>query len=287
MSSSHNFEIEHLDPFGVSLTGVDCSGPVAPELAAELIAAITTHLVVVIRGQHLSAADQIRFTTALGTPERSWDVNAAHPDDPRIQVIDSRTRPPGIKSTSQVWHTDQSFTARPSLFTILHAFQIPSAGGETQFADMRAAFERLPSELADCLSSAYGIHSYNHELGQVRAERYSAEGVAEESNRFPDVHHPLVRTHHITGRHALYLNRLCLTRIEDLDPDDSAQLLARLYDHALVAQPIYVHEWKAGDLLLWDNPSLMHRGTPSPASEVRVLHRTTTEGPIPQPRSDN
>ena len=282
MPTLRNLDLDPLQPFGVSITGLDCSAPVVEKVAAALIAALTEHLVVVIRGQQLSVAEQIRFTSALGTPEMSWDQKAAHPDDARVQVIDSSARPPGVKSTSQVWHTDQSFTRKPSFFTILHNTTTPTEGGQTQFADMRAAYDALPADLQDRLAAAYAVHSYNYDLGQVRMQRYSREAAAEESERFPDVRHPLIRIHPITGRRALYLNQLCVSRIDGLDEDGSARQLTELYEYAL-AIPMYVHTWQPGDLLLWDNPSLMHRGTPTPEGQVRVLHRTTTEGPTPQP----
>lgn len=279
-----SFELTPLDdaPFGVRVTGLDCSVPLGDEVAAELVRAVTGCLVVVIPDQQLSVAEQVRLTRQLGAPDHSWDLKTVHPEDPHIQVIASQARPPGVKSTSQVWHTDQSFTRHPSMFTILHALVIPSEGGQTLFADMRGAYDELPEPLRERVASARAVHSYRYQLGQVRAQRYSGDTVTEEEGRFPDVLHPVVRTHPTTGHRALYLNQLCLARIDGQQPDESDRLLAELYAHALEPARIYTHRWKVGDILLWDNASLMHRGTPTPSTEARLLHRTTTAGPVPR-----
>jgi len=262
--------------------GIDASAPVNDDVAAELARAVTEHLVVVIPGQQLNIGQQVGFTRRFGTPDRSWDLKSVHPEDPYVQVLASQARPPGVKSTSQVWHTDQSFTPHPSMFTILHALVIPREGGQTLFADMRSAYADLVEPLRERVASARAVHSYRYQLGQVRAQRYSQDTVTEEADRFPDVLHPVVRTHPMTGLRALYLNQLCVARLDGFEPEESDRLLTELYAHALDPVRIYAHRWKVGDVLLWDNASLMHRGTPTPSTEARLLHRTTTVGPIPR-----
>lgn len=269
-------------PFGAVVTGLDLSTPLGEDTALQIVSATVDHLVLVIREQRLGLDEQIQFTEATGVPELSWDRKSAHPDDPRVQVINSQARPPGVMSTSQIWHTDASFTKTPPLFTILHALEVPSEGGETAFVDLRRAFEELPEALRGQLSSLQAVHSYDHVLRRVRAQRYSEQESVEESRVFPHVRHPLIRTHPVTGRRALYLNPLCVERLEHLPLAESDRLLGAVHAHAIEPRWTYIHRWTSGDVVVWDNASLIHRGHPAPASQARRFHRTTTIGSIPR-----
>lgn len=267
-------------PFASICSGVDLAA--APDLAAGQIgAAIAERPLLLLPGQDLSPDQQLELSRTLGEPERSWDRKSLHPDNPYIQVIESGKRPPGVKSTSQVWHTDQSFVEHPPSFTILHARQVPSEGGETLFADMTAAFESLSPTWRKVLGPLHGIHSYEHVLGPVRADRYSSDLVEDETQRYKPVRHPLVRRNVRSGRLALYMNQLCLSRIEELDAATSDRMLADLYGVALGHERVSGHRWHVGDVLIWDNASLMHRGSPAATDEPRQLHRTTVSGERP------
>jgi taurine dioxygenase len=267
-------------PFASVGFGADLSEN--PErLGNEISRVLADRPLLLLPDQDLAPEQQLKLTRALGQPEKSWDRKSLHPDNPYIQVIESGKRPPGIKSTSQVWHTDQSFVERPPSLTILHAREVPLEGGETLFVDMHDAYDFFPEIRKEQLRRFHGIHSYEHVLGSVRKDRYSHGLVEDEAQEYPPVRHPLVRRNIRSGRLALYMNQLCLTRIEELEQTASDEAIEELYAIALAPDRVFAHRWRSGDVLIWDNASLMHRGSPVTTDERRLLHRTTISGERP------
>src|SRR5579859_299769 len=124
-------------------------------------------------------------------------------------------------------------------------------------------------------------HSYVFRMIDITTRRMSADYAKSLLDKIPDVFHPVVRIHQTTGRKALFLNELCVDQIVGLPPTESEQLLKELYDHTLRPELIYRHKWRKGDLLVWDNCSLMHCVADIPVHEPRIFHRSQTRGPIP------
>jgi taurine dioxygenase len=289
------------DGIGAEVLSFDASEPVSVSDQVAIREALFDHLILVFRAQRLSIEQQIRFTGIFGTVEVSPDTRNAHPVDSRILIVSNaqagKTPRP---SSSRYWHTDRSFVDKPSMTTLLHVLQVPARGGDTLYADMRKAYELLSAATKARLEGLRARHSYQESLEWLRRQqpwtarraletagsrigrvvhrmgaRLRSAGALRSSTRFPDVVHPLVRPHPVTGQKALYLNEVCVTCVEGLGEKESGPLLRELYDHALQPRFIYRHKWRPGDLVVWDNPSLMHRATDTPPECPRLLHRST------------
>jgi alpha-ketoglutarate-dependent taurine dioxygenase len=168
------------------------------------------------------------------------------------------------------WHIDQSFTRDPSPVIVLKAVVVPPTGGDTMFANLRAAYDALTPDDKAAIAGLTARHAFGAVLGLTTVGR--SRGVTQ----------PLVRKHPITGRRSLYLNRFCIQSIGGLSRTRAADLLDRLYAHAVKPEFVYSHNWTPGDVLVWDNASLMHR-VASTAPGLRVLHRTHTRAIDKQP----
>lgn len=270
-------ELEPLtDTFGALVRGIDLAASIPCDLAGALRGALHERQVLLFRGGPLSPAAQLAVTSMFGTVTPPWDSTHAHPDDAQVEVFHgSHAR--SYKRPAEHWHTDASFLATPTDATLLHALVVPAQGGRTSFLDARAALAALPGDLRAAVTPLMGVHDFSDRFSGLRvaAARVSGDDAERERVAFPPSRHPLVRPHPVTGVPALYLNELCLRHIEGMTVPDSDALLAQLYEHALNDRWRYSHQWQVGDLLVWDNPSLLHRGEPVPVSQDRLVHRTT------------
>jgi taurine dioxygenase len=240
--------------------------------------AVEEYSVVVIRGLDLCPAEQIELTRLLGQPERVWDVLNRHPEHPDIQIISNQGRTPAVGA--ELWHTDRSFEVEPTRHTLLHARVLPKKRIDTLFADMVAAYHQLSDNVKSVLNGAVGIHSYE-KVGRLRRAVHGAE--LERNYAFPPARHPIVRAHPDTGQRALYVNELCLQGVESIRGDPIGISVDELHRHATRASLVYSHEWLPGDVVIWDNMRVMHRATPDPFAQLRVMHRSTTTGDKPVP----
>jgi alpha-ketoglutarate-dependent 2,4-dichlorophenoxyacetate dioxygenase len=171
---------------------------------------------------------------------------------------------------NQLWHTDSSFKRVPALTSVLSARIIPARGGETEFVSTRLAFERLDPALRQKLANSFAWHDYAHSRGQI------APGLAspEERAALPPQCWRLLWKNPLNGRSAIYLaSHACA--IEGMQPAAGKQLIDELMDAATAPGTSYVHAWKSGDVVMWDNRATMHRGRPWPAHEARFMVRTT------------
>lgn len=267
---------------GAEVTDLDLRNPIDDALADTLRCALYAHQVLLFRSQQLGLTDQLRFTGVLGQVDTPWDQNHLHPDEPRIQLITNAGRQ-GInyKTSTLYWHTDQSFAPKPSRETVLCAVAVPPTGGNTLFANMRQAYEDLPEDLRARLRTLRARHSFGYLMMPIMRQRVSDAAATRDVARFPDVEHPLVRTHPVTGQQSLYLNELCVDRIVNLDEAASSELLQQLFAHCLRPRYIYAHQWVPGDVVVWDNVSTMHRADDIPADHPRLFNRSNTIGQEP------
>jgi taurine dioxygenase len=269
-------------PLGAEVIGVNLREPICEANVHQLREALYDNQVLLIRGQSPSIEDQLRFTAVFGNVDEPWDRHHKHPENSNVQIITNAGRK-GItfKSSTLFWHTDQSFTSRPSRETLLRAVSVPSSGGETLFATMRAAYADLPGAIRSQLDHYHARHAFGYLMRDLMGRRVSKAAADMDGERFPPVVHPLVRTHPATGSRSLYLNELCVDRIIELEATDSEKLLQELLVHALHEKYIYRHKWCVGDLIVWDNASLMHRADEIPEETPRIFHRTNTVGQEP------
>ncbi|MDE0037755.1 MAG: TauD/TfdA family dioxygenase [Gammaproteobacteria bacterium] len=175
---------------------------------------------------------------------------------------------------NRFWHTDSSFKKVAAKASLLRALEVPDSGGDTEWADMRAAWDSLDELTQTRLEGLVAVHSYSYSQGKVGGIALLTE---KEREALPPVPHPLVRTHPATGRKSLYVGRHA-SHIIGMDYEPGRALLAKLTEDACQPPRIFRHQWRAGDIVAWDNRCVLHRGHPWPFEQPRVMRRTTVAG---------
>jgi alpha-ketoglutarate-dependent taurine dioxygenase len=274
-----NFEIHPLSPIlAAEVVGLDLRRPLDAETRDAVQRAFIRHHVLCFRDQHLSSEEQIAFTEQFGTLERHMARNKGtqNPLVHSVSNLDADGKPSG-KVSSTGWHTDKSFRPEPSLATILHAVTMPPEGGETCFANMIAAYEALPEATKQALEDVKIVHSWA--LSRSNRDR---KPTAEEIADAPDMIHPLVRTIPETGKKALFMGEHA-SHLDGGPIEAGRARILELEAHATQDRFVYLHRWRAGDMLMWDNRCLLHRANANfDASRYpRVLHRTCLRGRAP------
>jgi alpha-ketoglutarate-dependent 2,4-dichlorophenoxyacetate dioxygenase len=171
---------------------------------------------------------------------------------------------------NQLWHTDSSFKRVPALASILSARIIPARGGETEFVSTRLAFERLDADLRNQLEDSFAWHDYAHSRGQIAADLASPE----ERAALPPQCWRMVWRNPVNGRGALYIASHAYA-VEGMEAAAGKKLIDELTAAATAPGSSYQHQWRKGDVVMWDNRATMHRGRPWPAHEARLMIRTT------------
>ncbi|WP_293679190.1 TauD/TfdA family dioxygenase [uncultured Phenylobacterium sp.] len=269
--------------FGAEVTGADLSRPLDAATLGEVRTAWARHAVLSFPNQPLSLDELEAFTLQIG-PFGDDPYVAPMPGHPN--VLEVRREPDETLSPfGGAWHSDWSFQAAPPAATILRSEVIPPVGGDTLFCDAARAYDALdeatkaqlaPMKAVHSASRAYGPKSqYARELDQ----RSMPIIVSPEADK--TCVHPLVRTHPVTGRKALFISPVYTVGIEGMAPNAAAPLLAGLYQHMTQDQFIYRHVWREGMVLIWDNRCTMHNAMGGYDGHRRVMHRTTVAGETP------
>jgi alpha-ketoglutarate-dependent 2,4-dichlorophenoxyacetate dioxygenase len=241
-------------------------------------AAFEEHSVLVFRDQEVTDEGQLAFSRRFGPPETTKVGSLGTGSHFVILTTigpDGKVVPPDHRyamrnKANQLWHTDSSFKRTPALTSILSARIIPANGGETEFVSTRLAFALLDPSLQTKLTNSFAWHDYAHSRGQI------AEGLAspEERAALPPVCWRMVWKNPVNGKSALYLASHAYA-VEGMDAADGKKLIEDLMAAVTAPGTSYVHQWKAGDVVMWDNRATMHRGRPWPAHEARLMVRTT------------
>ncbi len=264
---------------GADIVGVDLRAPIDDATTHVIRQAWKDHLVIRLRGQELSEDDQVRFGETFGPLNRSARKRAHHnAANPAVMLI-SNIRENGqligaLPDGEMQFHTDQSHQETPCSGTMLYALEVPRVGGDTLFANGYTAYETLPDAIKQRLAGKRALHAYDYDNASTRRGTVLKEGV-------PHAVHPVVRTHPETGRKALYVNRLMTLRIEDIEPQESEDLLQMLFDHIERKDFVWGQTWKPGDVVLWDNRCTVHARTDFSAAERRLMRRVTILGEKP------
>ena len=277
------FRIAPLSPLmGAEIHGLDVAQPIGDALRDAILAALDRYKVIAFREQTLPAAAQAAFTRRFGDlePHVNRDFRGAIPEVHPVNNLDENERPSrSIRNIGNyAWHTDKSNMARPSLATLLYAVQLPPEGGDTEFADMQAAYDALPDERKRSLDGLRVVHSWE----RSRQKSGSKPATEEEKRDAPPVVHPLVRTHPATRRKGLYIGNHT-AHVEGWPVDKGEALLSELLEFATQDRFVYRHRWEPGDLVMWDNRCLLHRAIANFDMErhARVLNRTVVRGDAP------
>ena len=266
---------------GAEVRGIDLNAPIDPDTRLRLNHAFRDHSVLVIRGQTLSPPAMLDAVRLFGEVFPQHNTRFALPDCPEIHYISNQDSFPDGRRyiPGDGWHTDHSNDVRPPKATVLHAVTLPSSGGDTQFANMAAAYEALPNAMRQRLHDINAIHVYqsSHSTRKLMGLPTAAK------ERVPNaVLHPLIRTHPETGRHSLYLNPIRIEGLLGLDHKEALPLLAELLAHATSPDFEYRHAWQTGDLVMWDNRCLLHKANGDyDMAETRYLYRVMLKGDVP------
>ncbi len=274
---------------GAEIRGVDARRPLPPAAGEALREAWKQHLVLLFRGQTgMTDEELIAFTRAFGplqdapNSEVTADFGAFHQVPKEVTIISNievNGRQIGALGSGEAdWHTDMSFIEEPPAGSCLYAIEVPPTGGNTAFTNMHRALDTLDSETLDAVQDAFCVH--DESLTSTGARR---QGVPEVSDvrETPGARHPVLRTHPDTGRKALFLGRRRNAWLVGFGIDESERLLDRLWSHAADAGHVWEHRWRAGDIVLWDNRSVMHRRDPFDPAARRLMHRTQVKGGRP------
>ena len=262
---------------GAEIRGVDLADPIDDATFAAIERAYDAHGVIFFRGQRITPPEQVAFTRRFGAIEfnvfgERWSV----PGSPEIVVVSNITedgRPIGVRRAGENWHSDMCYAARPPRGTMLYALEVPELFGltlgDTEFASAAAAWDALPDAIRQRLEGRQAIFDF---CGRKRA----FPPTQAEKDRYPPVRHPIARTHPRTGRKCLYVMRDDCTGIEGIAPDEAEALIAALADHIVKPAFVYRHQWRQGDVLMWDNCTVQHRAIQDyDMPQRRLMHRTT------------
>ncbi len=239
------------------------------------------HAVLVFAGANLTEEEHIAFSRRFGPLERTLSQRT---DKPEISLLSNVAKDGGIAKPDDVlglflkgnryWHTDSSFKQVGAKVSLLRAVEVPATGGDTEWADMRAAWDALGSDAQRRLEGLAAVHSYAYSQGKIGGIALLNE---REQDALPPVRQPIVRVHPATGRKNLYAGRHA-SHIVGMPVEEGRALLERLTEEACQAPRIFRHHWRAGDIVAWDNRCVLHRGHPWPFDQPRVMKRTTVAG---------
>src|SRR5262245_50904555 len=277
--------------FAAVVEGIDLCAPLNSAQVATIDAGMDRHAVLVFHDQPLTDEQQIAFTRSLGKIELNTANNITRLDQRRLSIEmsdisnldqhsnilarDDRRR--AFNLGNRLWHSDSSFKAVPAKYSLLSAPIIPSAGGNTEFADMRAAYDALDPEIKAEVEDLIAEHSLLFSRGQLGFTEFTAE----ERVKFAPVRHRLVRTNPTTGRKSLFLSSH-IGGIVGWPVPEAMAFVRDLVEHATQRQFVYAHTWRQHHLVMWDNRQTVHRARPyTETSEVRDMRRTTLEGDGP------
>lgn len=265
---------------GMEIRGLDLSEPLTDDTVTALRRAWVEHQVLVFRDQSLTDDALSGFSRRFGNLDTvpGWEPFSpeGHPEVLIISNVQEDGTAIGVLGDGEAsWHTDMSYLDQPPPGSLLYSLEVPESGGDTCFMSMHAALEALPPELRHAIEDRQLNHDSSHDsAGNLRSNHHPFDDVS----LAPGARHPIIRVHPESGRPALFLGRRLHAWVVGETVADSEALLDRIWEHCTREEFTYRHKWRAGDLLMWDNRSTMHRRDPFDAGARRVMHRTQLKG---------
>ena len=292
------FEVRLADaPLGAEIFGIDLAKDVDDATFREIEKVFHDRAVICFRDQKLTPEQHVRFSRHFGSVEvptnRQYSL-AAYPEVYVVSNIVDNGRNIGNADAGRVWHTDSSYMKVPSRCSLLYAIEVPrdadgQALGDTFFASMTAAYDALPEAAKARIAGLSGVHNYTAQyerrLAKMRAQGLQREELTDEMRaKVPDVVHPVVRPHPLTGKKCVYVNVAFVNEIVGLPSEEAVQLRDELVEHSTAPRFVYRHRWREGDLLIWDNSATQHLAIADYAlPQRRLMYRTTVKGTTPAP----
>lgn len=292
--------------FGATVKGLTPTDITEADAAA-LKAGLAEHKILSIPTDGAGPDDFLTIARAFGELEPFFLSAYSLESHPEIYVLSNVRKdgaPIGRDGAGFHWHSDHTFQEKPCSATLLHGVTCPAEGGDTLFVDMVAAYKRLPDEMKERLEGLKAIHKYQKkefaftaerdvdaataakiaDLKSLRAREEASQAKsasAKASGAVPEIAHPIVRTHPVTGEKALYLNEEMTIGVEGMKEDTGRALLRDLAVHATPEDAIVRYKWREGDIVIWDNAATMHSATYTDPAHDRVMHRLTIKGERP------
>ena len=265
---------------GTEVSGIDLAGPISARDFDRMYAAWLDTTILLFRRQSITPQQQINFSRRFGELLVYTRSENALPGHPEVLVLSNLARdgkPMGSPASGRYWHTDGHYLKCPPAASLLYGAEVPPSGGDTWFANMQAAYEALAAETKVRIDGRQII------ISRVKSRPYNYPNkpavTPEERAAWPDMPQPLVRTHPKTGRKALYVGGNVPWNVVGMAETESDALITDLQAFATQPRFVYVHRWQAGDAILWDNRSSMHRATAyDEVNHRRLMYRTTIAG---------
>lgn len=265
---------------GAEIRGVDFSRPVGAETIAALRDALMEHQVIFFRDAAMTPAQHVAFGRHFG--ELTVHPFVPHLDEfPEVVVLDNHADNP-VFSTDH-WHSDETFRVMPPMGSILRCVRRPETGGETLWCDMVAAYENLSDKMQHFLSGLEAIHdfkNFRHKFDHLPSRERHAK-LAEMEEELPNPAHPVVRTHPVSGRKALFVNEQFTLAIKGMREDESRALLDFLYSQARIPEYQFRFHWEVDSMVFWDNRPTQHYAANDYYPQRRTMHRVTIKGDKP------
>lgn len=273
------------DVLGAKVVGLDFSqGLDAHDVVALQNAFLEYHLLC-LRSEPLTPEAFVALSRYFGEPKLHVLRNRRHDEVPEVAVMDSTYQRPQDKpmdfrlDRKSAWHTDDSYFEKPAKVTLLQGLKIPDKGGQTRFCNTQKAYEDLSEAEKQRVDGLQVVHSYD----TMRAPARAAKRTPEEEAETPDVIHPLIRTHEETRKKAFYFNPNRTDRVVDMERTESDALLDWVNETVTQDKYRYDHEWRVGDILIWDNRSVLHSvNMDFPVGQTRLHQRILLQGERPR-----
>ena len=279
------FDVKPLHPaFGAEIVGLTLDDAVAPDMFGKLYEAFLDYQLVLFRDVDLPPATQVALARRFGEVQvhvmNQYHGYADYPEIYKLTNMNAEGKPNGAHPDKGTlyWHTDGSWRSRRGLATMMYSEVVPRSGGQTEFADMYGAYDRLSGDWKVRLEGLNAVHN----LDFSRTRRHGHDPMTEaQKAEVPPVPHPIVRVHPETGRKAIYLGDHAET-VDGMDYDEGRALIEELNNLIISDDLVYSHTWMPGECMVWDNRCLLHRATPfDTQAELRVMRRCTTLGERP------
>lgn len=262
---------------GAEIEGIDLSADLSDAQFTEVRRALLDWKVVFFRDQDITTEEHLDFGRRFG-PLEVFPFSPPKPGYAEVLAITHNEKSRGRENT---WHSDVTWREIPSLGSILRAIEVPPVGGDTLFADMYLAYEGLADEIKERIEGRVAVHDFPHIRRNFRRKGVSEAEIEAFEKTYPKVEHPVVRTHPVTGRKALYVNAAFTQSIVGLEPDESDALLKGLYAQAAIPEYQCRFRWRKNSIAFWDNRACQHYAASDYFPAVRRMERVTVVGDRP------
>ncbi len=274
-----NPEFTHIEvvPRGVTLgaeiRGVDLTGELSDDTIDDIRRALADYKVIYFRDQPITSGQHVAFARRFGDLEIHPFISG-NPEFPELVRFEKGADTGGFENG---WHHDVTWRETPSLGAILHAIQVPATGGDTLFSDMGAAYDGLTDEWKTRIDGLHAIHDYMLAF----AHQVPADKQEEMREKYPLVRHPVVRTHPVTGRKLIFVNGYFTSHIEEMDDDESREIITHLIAQASVLEYQFRLQWEPDTIVFWDNAAVQHYAASDYYPDVRIMERASIVGSRP------